>query len=77
MAIVTENIDGKLIKTYSDAGYFIHGGSPEADYSEAIDPIEAGRVYTETDIKIPETEDDPDAATIEDYQAALKELGVE
>ena len=77
MAIVTEKIDNKFIKTYSDAGFYIHGGQPEADYTEAIDPIEAGRVYTETDIKIPEPEDDPDAATIEDYQAALKELGVE
>ena len=76
MAIVTENIDNKFIKTYSDAGYFIHGGQPEADYTEAVDPIEAGRVYTETDIKIPESEDDPDAATVEDYQAALAELGV-
>lgn len=53
MAIVTEQleIDGKqFIKTYSDSGYLIHGGSPEGDYAEAIDPAELGRTYTETAI---------------------------
>lgn len=77
MAVIYETIDDNYVKAYSDEGFYIHGGQPEADYTEAVDPIEAGRVYTETDIKIPEPEDDPDAATIEDYQAALKELGVE
>ena len=32
----------------------IHGGSPEGDYSEAMDPAEFGRVYTETNIPIDE-----------------------
>ena len=67
MAIVTENIDNKFIKTYSDAGYYIHGGQPEADYAEAIDPITSGRTYTETDIKIPTEE-----PTEEDYALAGK-----
>ena len=46
----------QFIRTYSDAGMMIHGGVPEADYSEAVDPAELGRVYTETDIPI---ESDP------------------
>ena len=49
----TLTIGGKqFIRTYSDAHMMIHGGSPEADYSEALDPAELGRTYTETDIPI-------------------------
>lgn len=45
----TVTIGGKqFIRTYSDARMMIHGGSPEADYSEALDPAELGRTYTET-----------------------------
>lgn len=40
----------EFIRTYSDAGYMIHGGVPEADYSEACDPAEFNRTYTETNI---------------------------
>lgn len=43
-----------FVRTYSDSGYMIHGGSPEGDYTEAIDPAELGRTYTETDIPIEE-----------------------
>jgi len=50
--IKTELLEGDLIRTYSDAGFYIHGGSPEGDYSEAIDPVSAQRTYTETDIPI-------------------------
>ena len=53
--IKTETItigDKQFIRTYSDAGMMIHGGVPEADYGEAVDPAELGRVYTETDIPI-------------------------
>lgn len=39
-------------RTYSDRGMMIHGGFPEADYSEAVDPAELGRTYVETDIPI-------------------------
>ena len=38
----------QFVRTYSDAGFLIHGGSPEGDYAEAIDPAELGRTYTET-----------------------------
>ena len=57
--IKTETItinDQQFIRTYSDAGYMIHGGSPEADYAEAIDPAEFNRTYTETDIPIEQDE---------------------
>ena len=55
--IITEII-GDSVRTYSDRGVLIHGGFPEGDYAEAIDPVDAGRTYTETDIPIEESEDD-------------------
>lgn len=42
----------QYVKTYSDSGFYIHGGQPESDYSEAIDPAEFNRQYTETNIPI-------------------------
>lgn len=53
--IVQERI-GDYVRTYSDSGMYIHGGYPEADYAEAIDPASFGRTYTETDRHI---EDEP------------------
>lgn len=50
--IVQEQLDGGLVRTYSDLGLKIHGGFPEGDYDEAIDPASAGRTYVETDIPI-------------------------
>lgn len=53
--IITETFtinDKQYTRIYSDRGMMIHGGSPESDYSEACDPAELGRVYTETDIPI-------------------------
>lgn len=70
--IVTENmtINGRsFVKTYSDDGYMVERDGVR--YTEAIDPAEFGRTYTETD--------DPayaDEATADDYQAALAEMGV-
>lgn len=57
--IKTETItinDQQFIRTYSDAGFMIHGGSPEGDYPEAIDPADLNRTYTETDIPIEQDE---------------------
>lgn len=57
--IKTESIiinDTQFIRTYSDAGFYIHGGNPEADYTEAIDPADLNRTYTETDIPIEQDE---------------------
>ncbi len=49
----TVTINGRqFIRTWSDRGMMIHGGSPEGDYSEATDPAELGRTYTETNIPI-------------------------
>ena len=64
--------DGKvLIRTYSSAGMMIERDGVR--YSEAIDPAELNRQYTETDEPIA----DADEATSEDYQDALREMGVE
>lgn len=63
--IVQEHFDvnGRdFIRTYSDAGVLIHGGVPEGDYTEACDPAEFGRTYTETDIPIEPTSDTEDKA---------------
>lgn len=43
-------------------------------YSEAVDPLDSGRVYTETEEPI---ETGTDEATVEDYREALNEFGVE
>ena len=72
MAVIYENLKDGLVKAHSDSGFFIHGGAPEHDYEEAIDPKNLNRKYVETSEKIPQTE-----ATIEDYQEKLRELGVE
>ena len=55
MAIIQEHFtvgEREFVRSYSDSGFMIHGGNPEADYSEATDPAELGRTYTETDIPI-------------------------
>ena len=58
--------------TYSDSVYMIERDGVR--YSEAVDPLDSGRVYTETDEPIGMGTDE---ATVEDYKAALKILGVE
>ena len=57
--------------TYSDANMMIERNG--AMYSKAIDPLNSGREYTETDKPIEIT----DEATETDYQNALAEFGVE
>lgn len=83
MAIKQIQTDDGLIHSYSDAGYYIHGGDPEGDYADAYDPAGSGRAYVETNQKIEEktaeketTEKETDEATAEDYEAALKKVGV-
>ena len=49
--------------TYSDSGFMIERNG--ARYSEAVDPLNSGRVYTETDELIEIKTDDTAA---EDYQ---------
>lgn len=49
--------DRQLRRTWSDAGFMIERDG--AVYSEAVDPAEFDRVYTETDIPVePESEDE-------------------
>ena len=40
----------QFTKSYSDSGYMIERDGVQ--YSEAIDPTELGRTYTETDVPI-------------------------
>lgn len=67
--------DGVVLnRTYSDRGMMIERDGVR--YSEAIDPAELNREYTETDVPI-DNEMDPTMATEADYQTALREMGVE
>ena len=69
----TKEINGVMYDyAYSDSGYMIERDGLR--YSEAVDPLDSGRVYTETDEPI---EIGTDEATEEDYREALKEFGVE
>lgn len=50
--IITETyeLNGRqFIRTYSDAGRYVVGGVPEGQYTEANDPADANRTYTEGD----------------------------
>lgn len=60
--MIVQERKGDLIRTYSDKGVYVHGGSPEADYAEAIDPASLGRTYTETDRPIPDEPIDAEEA---------------
>lgn len=51
-----EPLENNLVRIYSDKGVYIHGGFPEADYAEVIDPADVEREYTETDVPISQTE---------------------
>ena len=65
--------DGVVLnRTYSDAGMMIERDGVR--YSEAVDPLDSGRLYTETDepINVGTKEE-----TVEYYKAALQILGVE
>ena len=56
--------DGVILnRTYSDNGVMIERYGVR--YSEAVDPLDSGRVYTETDEPV---ETGSDEATVEDYQ---------
>ena len=45
------NVNGRdFIRTFSNAGRYVVGGEPYGEYSEACDPAEFGRTYTEGDL---------------------------
>lgn len=82
--IVTEQLtinDRQFTKTYSDSGFYIERDGVQ--YSEAIDPSEFGRTYTETDIPIEgegksDTEQKAETdLTVKDTLEMLGELGVD
>lgn len=63
--IVKENIEisGRaFVKHYSDSGFYIERDGVQ--YSEAIDPSEFGRTYTETDIPIEPELIEPDEGVV-------------
>ena len=69
----TKEINGVVYSyTYSDSGNMIERDGVR--YSEAVDPLDSGRLYTETDepIDVGQREE-----IVEDYKAALQILGVE
>ena len=73
----TYELNGRrFVRTFSDEGRYVVGGSPEGEYVEANDPAELGRAYGEGDL-IPDDEREPDDAAAADYEAALARLGVE
>ncbi len=71
--IVKENIEigGRaFVKTYSDAGFYIERDGVR--YSEAIDPADIPRTYTETDE--PAEDDGEEKTEIEQKAAAFDYL---
>lgn len=62
--------DTEFIKTWSDLDVMIERDG--AMYESAVDPIDSGRTYTETDQPIV----DESEAMEEDYLAALERFGV-
>ena len=69
----TKEINGVVYDyAYSDSGYMIERDG--VCYSEAVDPLDSGRLYTETDepVDVGTKEE-----TVEDYKAELQILGVE
>ena len=65
----TKEINGVVYSyTYSDAGNMIERDGVR--YSEAVDPLDSGRIYTETDEPI---DMGTDEETVEDYKTELKE----
>ena len=67
----TKEINGIIFAyTYSDSGNMIERDGVR--YSEAVDPLDSERLYTETDepIDVGTKEE-----TVEDYKAALQILG--
>ena len=63
----TITINGRIfVHTYSDANWMIRQDSTGNIYSEAVDPADSGRTYTETDELI---EGETDTA---DYKTAFE-----
>lgn len=68
--------EGTLIKHYSDEGYLLLQNETGVKYFEPIDLVPCQYTYSETNELIEIDEENSDEATIEDYQDALSEFGV-
>lgn len=74
----TITINGRaFVRTYSDANRMIRQDGTGNIYSEAVDPLNSGRTYTETDIVIERTEEERMAQLEEDSKALKILLGKE
>ena len=72
--IITETItiNGKqFTKNYSDAGFYIQKVGTNEIYSEAVDPIDSGRTYIETDKLIDDIDEEINA---DDFLSMIKEV---
>ena len=85
--ILTEYLNnGTLVKHYSDRNVLLLQNETGDKYAEPIDTMPCAYTYTETDelIEAPEGENttqppepaDENEATVEDYQNALRQVGV-
>lgn len=66
--------DGERVRHYSDEGFKIRQIETGVIYEDAVDVLPCRYTYEETDEPIEYGGND---ATAEDYEAALKRLGVE
>ena len=66
-----------FVRTYSDANRMIKQDGTGNIYSDAVDPLNSGRTYTETDIVIERTEEERMAQLEEDSKALKILLGKE
>ena len=57
MTIKTESIDSGLVRTYPSTGMLIRQTGTGIEYADAVDPVDAGRSYTETTKPIPVNEE--------------------
>lgn len=76
--ILTESLtinNKQFTKTYSSSGFMVERDGVQ--YSEAIDPSEFGRTYTETDIPV-EADSNPEPdLTVSDTLEMLSKMGVD
>ena len=57
------DVNGRdFIRTVSDAGRYVVGGEPHGEYTEACDPADLGRTYTEGNVIPPDESDLADKA---------------
>lgn len=54
--IVKENLSDKLVKHYSDGGFFIRQKETGIEYAEAVDVIPCRYTYEETSKVVPKIE---------------------